>query len=311
MKSVRPAFTMMDHKKKAKSSARKPGIKKMLWIYTFLLPIFTVFIMFYLLPIVTVFITSFTRWDGFNKPQFVGFHNFVNLFSQPSFRISMWNLLKWGVLAAVVHVGLGVLVAFILYKAPKGAKLVRIVYMIPSVISVAAWALIYKFIFNDQFGVINSAIRLFYKDFSVNWFYESPYAFWSVTFVWLFYAVTVTLVVLSDLMAIPKELHEAAHVDGAKEWQIATKINLPLCRHSIGTSVIVSITARIAMYEAIALTTRGGPGDDTMNISVILVNAITDMNYGFANAAALVMFLLGIIVLLVINRLFRMEESNW
>lgn len=292
-------------------SAKNPGRKKLLWIYAFLAPILAVFLMFYFLPIVTVIVTSFTRWDGFNKPEFVGIHNFISLMKQPAFQISLVNLLKWGLLAGIAHVGIGVTVAFILYKAPRGAKLVRIVYMIPSVISVAAWTLIYKFLFNDQFGVINSTIRLIDRDFSVNWFFESPYAFWVVTFVWLFYAVTVTLVVLSDLMAIPAELHEAARIDGAKGWQIAAKINLPLCRNSIGTSVIVSITARISMYEAIALTTRGGPGDDTMNISVILVNAITDMNYGFANAAALIMFLLGIVVLVVINRAFRMSETDW
>ena len=277
----------------------------------FLVPITAVFIMFYLVPILTVFVTSLTKWDGFNAPDFIGIVNFRRLFGLQSFRISLRNLAGWGLLAAVVHVGFGVLVAFIIFKAPKGARLVKIVYMIPSVISVAAWTLIYKFIFDDSFGIVNSFIRLFIPDFSVNWFYESPYAFWSVTFVWLFYAVTVTLVVLSDLLAIPKELHEAAYMDGAKEWQVALKINLPLCRNSIGTSVIVSVTARIAMYEAIALTTRGGPGDDTMNISVILVNAITDMNYGFANAAALIMILLGIVILLLINKLFRMNEPVW
>ncbi len=239
-------------------SGKKLGRKKLIWIYVFLVPITAVFIMFYLVPILTVFVTSLTKWDGFNAPDFIGIDNFRRLFGLQSFRISLRNLAGWGLLAAVVHVGFGVLVAFIIFKAPKGARLVKIVYMIPSVISVAAWTLIYKFIFDDSFGIVNSFIRLFIPDFSVNWFYESPYAFWSVTFVWLFYAVTVTLVVLSDLLAIPKELHEAAYMDGAKEWQVALKINLPLCRNSIGTSVIVSVTARIAMYEAIALTTRGG-----------------------------------------------------
>ena len=63
------------------------------------------------------------------------------------------------------------------------------------------------------------------------------------------------------------------------------------------------------MYEAIALTTAGGPGDDTMSLSVLLVRAITDYNYGFANAIGVVMFVFGLIVMLVINRLFKMNES--
>ena len=87
------------------------------------------------------------------------------------------------------------------------------------------------------------------------------------------------------------------------------KINLPLCRNSIGTSVILAITSRIAMYEAISLTTRGGPGNDTMNIPLILVNSITNGNFGYANAAATIMLILGVITLVVVNKTFRMTEN--
>ena len=143
-------------------------------------------------------------------------------------------------------------------------------------------------------GVLNSVIRVFDKDFSVQWFYQSPYAFWAVTLTWLFYAVIVTLIVLNDLMAIPKELIEAAKLDGANGWQLIRFVELPLCRISIGTGMLCSITSRISMYEAIALTTAGGPGDDTMSLSVLLVRAITDYNYGFANAIGVIMFLRGL-----------------
>lgn len=293
---------------KKKNRART---KNLIWIYAFLLPILTVFVTFYLVPIITVFVTSFTRWDGFNSPVFIGFDNYINLFQQDNFQRSLWNLLRWGFIAGTLHVGFGTLVAFLLYKKPFGGRFVKAVFMIPNVISIAAWALIYKFIFNNDFGILNNLIRIVNPDFQADWFFQSPYAFWAITFIWLFYAVIVTLVVLSDLMAIPKELHESARIDGAKEWQIALRINLPLCRNAIGTSVIMSVTARIGMYEGIALTTRGGPGDDTMNIPLILVNSITDMNYGYANASAAVMIALGVIALLGINRLFRMNQSNY
>ena len=119
--------------------------------------------------------------------------------------------------------------------------------------------MIYKFIFNDEMGILNNLIRKINPDFHVQWFYDSPYAFWAVTFTWLFYSVIVTLVVLNDLMAIPEELTEAAKVDGATGWQITRRIHLPLCRNAIGTGVICSITARIAMYEQIALSNCGRP----------------------------------------------------
>ncbi|MFU0799154.1 MAG: sugar ABC transporter permease [Xylanivirga thermophila] len=283
--------------------------REKLWIYLFLLPSIAIFLLFYLSPIITVLYTSFTQWDGYNAPKFVGLANYTKLFSKTEFRISVKNLLYWSLIAGTLHVGYGVLIAFILYRKPFGWKFVRGVFMIPNVISVAAWAMIYRFIFNDDFGVLNNAIRIFNPNFSVKWFYESPHAFWAITFTWLFYAVVVTLVVLTDLMAIPKELHEAALIDGASRSRIIFNIDLPLCKHAIGTSVIISITSRIAMYEPIALTTKGGPGDDTMNIPLILVKAISDMNYGYANAAAVVMLVFGIVTLYFINKVFKMNES--
>lgn len=277
-------------------------------VYLFLLPTMVLFVLFYLMPIITVFTTSFTRWDGFSAPVFRGFNNYIRLFGQTSFRISLRNFLNWSLIAVFGHVGFGVMIAFFLYKKPWGWKIVRSTFMIPNVISAAAWAMIYKFIFNNEFGVLNSLIRTVFPAFSVNWFYQSPAAFWAVAFTWLFYAVIVTLVVLGDLMAIPKETIEAAEIDGANGMQLTRYIKLPLCRNAIGTSIILSITSRIAMYENIALTTRGGPGDDTMGLALILVNNINDYNYGMANATAVIMFVIGILTLLVINRLFRMNE---
>ena len=262
------------------------------WIYLFLLPTIVIFAMFYLMPIAQVFVTSFTKWDGFNAPKFNGLTNYINLFTNSSFLIALKNLLWWCVIALTLHVGFGTLVAFVLYQRPHGWKFTRTVFMIPNVISAAAWAMIYKFIFNNDFGILNSVIRVFNPNFNVQWFYKSPWAFWAVTFTWLFYAVIVTLVVLGDLMNIPKELNEAALMDGATGWQLIRYIQLPLCRASIGTSVIASLTSRIAMYEQIALTTSGGPGDDTMSLPIILVKGIMDYRYGYANAVGVVMFII-------------------
>ena len=274
-------------------------------IYAFLLPSILVFLLFYFVPILTTVSTSFTQWDGYNPPRFNGLLNYIRLFSRSVFLISLRNLFWWSVIAGTLHVGFGVLVAFLLYRRPRGWKSVRAVFMIPNVISPAAWAMIYRFMFNNEFGLFNGFIRIFVPEFQLSWFFQSPYAFWAVTFTWLFYSVIITLIVLGDLMAIPAELHEAALIDGASARRTAWTIDLPLCRFSIRTGVILSITSRIAMFEAIFLTTRGGPGDDTMNIPIILFRAVTDMNYGYANAAAVIMILLGIITMWAVNKGIR------
>lgn len=293
-------------KKVSASSLERKNYK---WIYLFLTPSIFVFLLFYLSPIITVITTSFTKWDGFNKPEFIGLQNYITMFHNEAFLLSLKNLLLWSLIAATLHVGFGILVAFVLFHKPFGWKFTRAVFMVPNVISAAAWALIYKFIFNNDMGVLNNIIRKVNPDFNIQWFYQSPYAFCAVTLTWLFYAVIVTLIVLNDLMAIPEELHEAAKVDGATGWKVITKIQLPLCRNAFGTAIICSVTARVAMYEQIALTTAGGPGDDTMNLPLILVKSISDMKYGYANANGVIMFILGLIILAVINKVFRMNEN--
>ena len=212
------------------------------WIYLFLLPSVVMFLMFYFVPILTMFFTSFTKWDGFNAPVFNGLDNYTRLFSNPAFVISVRNLIAWSLIGIFLHVGFGVLVALILYHKPRGWKFTRAVFMIPNVISAAAWALIYKFIFNNEMGVLNNLIRMISPDFNVQWFYTSPYAFWAITFTWLFYAVIVTLVVLGDLMAIPEELNEAARIDGANEFRILWHLILPMA---------LPIILTIGMYYAV------------------------------------------------------------
>ena len=283
--------------------------RKLIWIYLFLLPSVIIFLMFYMIPILQVFLTSFTKWDGFNSPTFNGLNNYITLFQRSAFRISIKNLIAWSIIAMALHVGFGTLVAFILFYKPKGWKFTRAVYMVPNVISAAAWAMIYRFIFNDDFGALNFLVRKFNPDFHIQWFYKSPYAFWSVTATWLFYAVIVTLCVLGDLMNIPAEWIEAAKIDGAKGGQLIRYIMLPLCRNAIGTSVICSLTSRITMYEQIALTTAGGPGDDTMSLAIMLVSNVTDYKYGQANAIGVMMFLIGIVIMAIVNKVFRMNES--
>ena len=281
--------------------------KNTIWIYLFILPSVLIFLLFYLIPIVQVCVTSFTQWDGFNAPKFNGVANYQKLFRNPAFKESLINLLGWSFLAATVHVGFGVIVAFVLYKKPFGWRLTRTVFMIPNVISIAAWAMIYKYFFRNDIGILNTFLRLFDPDININWFFEKPYAFWAITLTWIFYAVIVTLLVYGDLMAIPDTLHEAARIDGATSFQAMMKIDLALCRNSIGTGVICSITARIAMYEAVYLTTNGAGG--TMNLPMILVRSIQDSNYGYANAVGVIMLVLGVAILAIVNKLFRMNES--
>jgi len=282
------------------------------WVYAFILPSIVVFLMFYLWPIIETLYTSFTNWrGGIRAPEFIFLDNYIRLFKSPNFLASLRNLLWWTVIAIVLHVGFGTLTAFILYRKPFGWRFTRSVFMIPNVISVAAWAIMFRSMFDNERGFINAAVRLFEPSFSVNWLAKAPWSFWLVTFTWLFFAVVVTLIVQGDLMAIPQELHEAARIDGASDLQVVWRVDLPLCRGSIGTGVILSVTSRIAMYESIVLTTGGGPGNSTINIPILMFNQIKDSHFGYANSMSVIMILIGFLTLLVVSKVFRTNESYY
>ena len=183
----------------SKLSARKHNsakIKNYIWIYLFILLTFIIFLMFYLVPIVTVFVTSFTDWDGFNAPKWNNFENYLRLFHASSFKESLFNLLGWSAIAATIHVGFGALVAFVLYKSLSGWRLTQTVFMIPNVISIAAWSMIYKYFSGMTLECSTTVLRVFNPDLHINWFFEEPYAFWAITLTWVFYAVVVTLLVM-------------------------------------------------------------------------------------------------------------------
>lgn len=283
--------------------------KNFKWIGLFLLPVLVIFAVFYVRPVCMMIYTSFTNWKGLGEPKFIGFKNYYLLFKNRDSVSAIKNLILWTLLAVFVHVPFGVLVAFVLQKKPFGYRLTRVVFMIPNIIAASAWAIIFRFIFKPDIGILNTIIRVFDKDFNVNWFYQMPYAFWGVAFTWLFFAVIITLIVTNDLTSIPAELMDAAKIDGATGWKIIRYIQLPLCRISIGTSCIVASSAIVSMYEMIDLTTGGGPGGATMSFGVLLVNALLNFNYGYANAIGILVFIIGLLELVIYNRLFRMNES--
>ena len=283
------------------------------WIWLFLTPALVVYLTIFLYPLLSVFVTSFTDWNGFNAPCFIGLKNYSQLFQNANFQQSLKNSLIWAVYAVVVHVPFGVLVALVLAKKMRGWRFVRAVFMLPNVIASSAIALLFTFIYKPQEGILNSLIRAVgFSNFQHNWLYSMDTAFTAVTMIWLFYAAVVTLITLAELLSVPGELFEAARIDGANTWQIDWYINLPLLRKIIGTSMVIAVTSVFKKFDIVYMTTNGGPGNATMTLSVMMVNAITNtMSYGYANAIGVILIVLGVVTMQLGSRIFRMDKSSY
>ena len=286
--------------------------KNKVWIVIFLTPTLVMFALVYLGPMILALVSSFTKWDGMQSMRFIGLENYVKIFRDSVFHASLWHTLFWAFLAVAVHVPFGVLVALVLKRKRRGWRFTRSVFMLPNIISRSALALMFVFIYKPDMGILNMLLKsVGLEQLTRNWLVDSQTAFLSVTNIWLWYAAVITLIVLAELSSISSEIEDAARIDGATAKQVDWYIYLPLLRRAIGTGAIVAVTSVFKEFESIYMTTNGGPGDSSMTISVMMVNKIIQSNqYGYANTLGILLLVLGIVVMLLCNKLFRMDSAD-
>ncbi len=281
-------------------------------IVIFLAPTILLFSLVFLIPLIIVFSTSFTNWRSGELLSFVGFHNYIKGFGDPKLLKALNNTLIWVLLQSVVHVALGTVIAFVLSRKFKGWKIFRTIIMIPNVISMAALAVIFLNIFSSQMGLINSIISsIIGRPFQWNWFFSTQTSFFTVTLTWLLYTGMITILVLAGIFNVPADVINSAKIDGASTWKINTKIVLPMIRNVLGTCVIIAATSMLREFELIFLTTNGGPGNATINLPLYLYKtSLIDNNYGYANMMGVMLIILGIVIVAIINKIFRLNEAD-
>ena len=152
----------------------------------------------YAAPIITVFYTSLCDYTAFNSPAFQGIKNFITIFSDSDFICSIRNTLLWVVLQSTIHVGVGLAMALVLRRKPKGWKFARTAYMIPNIIPTAATGVMFTLLLNPMFGIVKPIMDFLGIDYAMvpNLFGKSRYAFWTVTATWILYSGFNTIIFL-------------------------------------------------------------------------------------------------------------------
>ena len=286
-----------------------------IWMAAFLAPAIVLFLLIYAIPLVMVFGTSLFEYRLMpNRFEFIGIQNYIELLTtDPVFKQAFVNTILWILIHCTLHVFLGTLLAFILYKKPRGWKFVRVSYMIPNIISQSAIAMIFVNVFNPQYGVVNSVLgALGLEQFQHNWLFEQATAFPSVTMIWLLFAGYTTTLVLSQCLSVDESILEAARVDGATGFQLDVFVMLPLVKKMIGTTVIMAASYMLQLFSLIYITTGGGPQSATTNLPLMLYQtAMKENNYGYANTIGVFIIVLGVVSMVLINKAFRMNESDY
>ena len=281
-------------------------------ISIFIAPALLLFTVFMFIPIVQVFIYSFSDWNGIATPIFNGLTNYIELFSDRVFATSHRNQLIFGVFITVFQIVLATVLAItISNKMVRGRKFLRVAYFIPVVLSVTVVCQLWMSIFSDT-GLFNQLLASLGIEFKQNWLGDRYKSIYVIAFVnawqWMGYQFAL---ILAGIKSIPDEYYEAAQIDGATNVEAHTKITIPLLAETYKFCLIISLTGGIKAFTEMFIMTKGGPGTSTYTLTYLMyTSAFRRGQYGYGLAAAAVMILECMVVMMVINHIFRDKEES-
>jgi ABC-type sugar transport system permease subunit len=234
---------------------------------------------------------SFTEYSGLGQATWVGLENYSQLFHDPTFLRALWNTVVFVVLGMSIGPVLGLLSALLLNQKVRFRGLFRAAYFLPVMTSLVVAATIWKILFQDQ-GLVNQMLSFFGIPTHA-WLDDTTTALPAVvvTSVWQGFGFE-TVVFLAALQAVPRDLYDAAKVDGAGYWQQVRHITLPALRPTIMFVYIIGIIGSFQVFDQIFVMTQGGPINSTRTLVYDLVNRFDQLDLGEASAVAYVLFVI-------------------
>jgi len=273
--------------------AGEKGLHKYAWLCLFLLPSLSGLVLFTLLPILASLGLTLFEWDLLTSPQFVGLSNFRRLLHDRNFWTALAHTLQFiaGYIPLVMIIALGV--AVILNQKLKGVILFRTALFTPVVSAWVAVALLWKWIFNPKFGIVNYLLGLIGIQ-GPAWLFDPQWAMLAIiiTSVWKDTGF-VMVMFLAGLQGIPAEYYDAAAIDGASGWRRFRHITLPLLSPTTFFALIISLINSFQVFDQVWIMTGGGPaGATSVLVEQIVKNAFSYSRMGYAATLSWVLFLL-------------------
>ena len=282
-------------------------------IIIFLLPALILFCGILIAPIVMSGYYSFFDWNGIGDKTFIGFSNYAELFSSNSigFMKALGNALLLALLSVGLQLPLALLLALVLGKGIKGERIFLSIFFMPVLISTVVIGQLWLKIYNPDYGILNVLLRsLGLESWTRIWLGTKATALGAVFVPILWQYVGYHMLLLyAGVKSVPKELREAAMLDGATDSQINRHIVLPYIKPIIRISVIFAVTGSLKSFDLIYVLTNGGPLHATEVPSTLMINMLFLRNrYGMGSAIADLLIILCFVFALVINRIFKEEQ---
>ncbi|WP_256709688.1 sugar ABC transporter permease [Paenibacillus sp. FSL H8-0548] len=277
------------------------------WAYLFIAPQLLGLLAFIVGPVVFSFVISFMEWDIGSTPQWTGLDNYSKQVSDPTF----WKVLGNTTVFALLNIPLTVIgalaLALMLNQNIRGKVIFRAAYFIPVVTSSVAVALVWTWMYNPNYGLINSGLSFIGIE-GPGWLSDLKWALPSIVIMTVWQGVGYNMILfLAGLQGVSAHLYEAAKIDGAGGWQRFWKITLPMISPTTFFVVIMLMIGSMQIFSEPYMMTRGGPADAT-NVLVLHIfkTAFQFFRMGEASAISFVLFLIIFIITLV-----QFKFSKW
>ncbi len=259
-------------------------------------------LIFVLGPMLASFGLSFTRWDLLSSPEFVGLRNYERMLGDPLF----WQALKVTAIYTLLYIPTelvgGLSLALLMNQRVPGIAIFRTIFYLPSVLSGVAFVVVWMWIFHPEAGLLNVALAQIGIS-GPRWLTNPQTALIALWMMSLWGLGRAAVIYLAGLKSVPKELHEAAIIDGASTWQTFRYVTIPLLTPTIFFNLILSLIGTFQTFTSAFVATNGGPLDSTLFFVLYLYRqAFERFSMGYAAALAWVLFLIILALTLLVVR---------
>lgn len=270
----------------------KRRTKDVLTGWLVVLPALSMQLIFIYLPLIWAVYISFFKWNMIRPMKFIGWSNYEKMFASSDFWHSLWTTILYviGTVPAAIIIGL-VLALLMNMEWLKAKGLFRTGFYIPVITAMAAAAVIWAWMFQPSYGLINWFLSFFgIKD--IGWLSDPDYSLLALMIVGVWKRIGYNMVLfLAGLQVIPKMMYEAAEIDGASTWEKFKNITWPLLSPTTLFVTILQIIASFKVFVSVSVMTKGGPLDSTRVITYYLYQqAFENMKFGYASAIAVFVF---------------------
>ncbi|MYL62104.1 ABC transporter permease subunit [Bacillus hwajinpoensis] len=280
----------------------------------FIAPAVLILIVFSIVPILIAFFISFTDLNlkglaDWSNISFIGFENYVDLFSDDLFHKSVFNTIFYVLIGVPLVIVFSLGIALLLnYGTSKLFTFFRAVYYMPSITNIIAIAVVWGYLYNTEYGLFNYILSLLSVD-SIPWLTEPTIAKLSLIILAVWKGIGINMIIfLAALQGIPKSYYEAAQIDGANRIQVLFNITIPLLRYATFFVTVTTLIGWMQFFEEPFVMTDGGPLDGTISMALFIYkNGFQFSEFGYAAAGSFVLFIFIIIVTLV---QFKLRKSD-